>query len=124
MSFLTSLYLKMPFIIANATAAAPNTEAGGSLVSSIIGYIAGGGAAIIAIVMLISIIKDSIAYSSGNGGVSVMKIAGKVLFLFVMIGLIFAIATGYVSFGNSAKKVADGVLDQVEEEINQIIPGQ
>ena len=69
--------------------------------------------AIIAIIFVIFIIKDVIEIIKGQG--SVLKCVGKVIFVFIIIGVIFA-TKNYENFGNSFSDTAETAIDDIADE--------
>lgn len=81
----------------------------------IVGTVAGG---IVAIILIISIVKDTLQYIKG-GGTGIGKIIGKAVFLLLMIGLIiFASTYGSVQeLGGSLQQSGTGLLNTVVSDI-------
>lgn len=117
--FSSILSIFMPFIVASAAQGTP-TVTTPPLVGTILGYVGGIGGGIVAIFLIVSLVKDAIAYANGNGSNSIWKIIGKVLFLILMIGLIF-LAMNYGVLGNTAKGIAEKVTNEGTSLIDQMI---
>ena len=50
------------------------------------------GAAIVAVALIISLVKDGFQFAKGGGSVGIGKIIGKIVFLIVMIGVIVLVS--------------------------------
>lgn len=81
------------------------------------GTFAGG---VVALFLIIGLVQDGIGYAKGSGDASVLKIVGKVLFLILIIGLIYA-AVSYDALGQKGQAVANKVIDHANTEINQAL---
>lgn len=101
----------LPFMIAAAAANPSSQVKTPPIVGQILQYAAGIGGGIIAIFLIIGLVKDGIAYASGNGNGSIWKIIGKVLFLILIIGLIF-LALNWQNLGTIAEGFGSNVIDQ------------
>lgn len=112
---MSAVYKAMPVALAIAENV---TES--SFMTKVVQWAAGIGGAIIAIFLIISIVKDGLAYAKGGG--SILPIVGKVLFLILCIGLIF-LAVNYQSLGNTASDIADKAVNQVNNEAGTIFNG-
>lgn len=116
------LFNLLPIIPVAASGNTAPTVQTPSIVSQVLGIVAGIGGGILAIFLIISLVKDGIAYSTGNGSNSVWKIIGKVLFLILLIGLIF-LAMNYMVLGNTAKTFGENVLSQGTNIVNSAVGG-
>lgn len=108
----------LPFMTVAAAPAAQTPD----IIKTILGFVAGIGGGIVAIFLIVSLVKDAIAFSSGNGSNSIWKIIGKVLFLILMIGLIF-LALNYDKLGQTAEGVASNVLNEGTGIIQSVTGG-
>ena len=79
------------------------------------------GAAIIAIILIYSITKDSFEYIKGSGSASIFKIITKVIFLMFMIGII-VVAQSYQSWMGQAADIANKGTNLVGDIVNELIP--
>lgn len=124
MNLLMTLLIKYcPFLVAFANEAAAGTGVQvqtPSFINNILGWVAGLGGGIIAIFIVVSLVKDGIEYSKGQGSTSIWKILGKVLFLLIILGLIF-LATNYSSLGNTAKNIGNNGINVITNETNKLI---
>lgn len=119
--FSSILSMFTPFIKAAASPAQATVQTP-ALVTQIIGWVGGIGGGIVAIFLIVSLVKDAIAFANGSGSNSIWKIVGKVLFLILMIGLIF-LAMNYGVLGNTAKDVADKVLNEGNNVVGGMLGG-
>lgn len=69
--------------------------------------------AIIAIIFVVFIVKDVIEIIKGQG--SILKCLGKVIFVFIIIGIIFA-TKNYENFGNNFSNTAESAIDSIADE--------
>jgi predicted small secreted protein len=104
----------------SAFAAGTSPETGNETVSKILGWVAGIGGGIVAIVLVISLVKDALGLIKGQGDSSVVKVVGKALFLILIIGLIF-LATNYTALGNTANGIAGKGINAVGNEVNKAL---
>ena len=74
-------------------------------------------AAIVIIVFLIFIIKDIYEIFKGQG--SILKCVGKVIFVFVMVGIIFA-CRKYNDYGESFSQTAEKAIDAIGNESSDL----
>lgn len=90
-----------------------------TFMSGVVQYVGGIGGALVGIFLIVSIVKDGIAFAKGGGQVSPFKIVGKVLFLILMIGLIY-LAINYNSLGKTAQGIGNNVVNEVNNQVNII----
>lgn len=69
--------------------------------------------AIVAIIFVIFIVKDILEIIKGQG--SILKTVGKVVFVFIIIGIIFA-TKNYENFGNAFSTTAESAIDNIATE--------
>ena len=110
---MSAVYKAMPVALDIADNVTEN-----SFMTNVVQWAAGIGGAIVAIFLIISIVKDGLAYAKGGG--SVLPIIGKVLFLILCIGLIF-LAVNYATLGNKAAVIANNAVDIVDNEASTIL---
>ena len=89
--------------------------------NSVISWVAGVGGGIIAIFIIVSLVKDGIEFAKGQGSTSIWKILGKILFLFLILGLIF-LTINYESIGKTAQGIGDKAINIVNNEATGIMP--
>lgn len=106
----------LPFLFAFADGEVSTS----SNMDNVIGWIAGIGGGIVGICLIISLIKDGLGYAKGQGDASVFKIIGKVIFLIVIIGLIYA-AAHYDDLGKKGQTIANEGVKIANEEINNAL---
>ena len=114
------MYKALPFIGASATGAAGGTTDGNGTMKTIVGWVGGIGGGIVAIFLIISLIKDGIALAKGGGDASPLKIAGKVIFLIVILGLI-GLAINYAQLANVGNSLANKGLNIANKEIGSAL---
>lgn len=115
------MYKALPFIGASATgAAAGGTTDGNGTMKTIVGWVGGIGGGIVAIFLIISLIKDGIALAKGGGDASPLKIAGKVIFLIVILGLI-GLAINYSQLTSVGNSLANKGLRIANKEIGSAL---
>jgi len=95
-------------------------NAASNLLSKIIGIGIGVAGGILALLLVISIVKDGIEFHKGNGNGSWVKIISKVLFFVVCIGLVI-IAANWQALGNKAAGLGNNLLNAVENFGNDIV---
>lgn len=110
---MSAVYKAMPVALEIADNVTEN-----SFMTRVVQWAAGIGGAIVAIFLIVSIVKDGIAYTKGGG--SPLPIIGKVLSLLLCIGLIF-LAVNYASLGNKAATIAGSGVDIVESEAGNLL---
>lgn len=110
---MSAVYKAMPVVLDIADNVTEN-----SFMTRVVQWAAGIGGAIVAIVLIISIVKNGIAYVKGGG--SPLPIIGKVLFLILCIGLIY-LAVNYAPLGNKAATIADNGIDIVGSEASGLL---
>lgn len=111
------MYKALPFIGANATG---TTTDGNGTMKTIVGWVGGIGGGIVAIFLIISLIKDGIALAKGGGDASPLKIAGKVIFLIVILGLI-GLAINYSQLTSVGNSLANKGLKIANQEIGSAL---
>ena len=114
------MYKALPFIGASATGAAGGTTDGNGTMKTIVGWVGGIGGGIVAIFLIISLIKDGIALAKGGGDASPLKIAGKVIFLIVILGLI-GLAINYSQLTGVGNSLANKGLKIANSEIGSAL---
>ena len=114
------MYKVLPFIGASATGAAGGTTDGNGTMKTIVGWVGGIGGGIVAIFLIISLIKDGIALAKGGGDASPLKIAGKVIFLIVILGLI-GLAINYSQLTGVGNSLANKGLKIANSEIGSAL---
>lgn len=114
------MYKALPFIGASATGAAGGTTDGNGTMKTIVGWVGGIGGGIVAIFLIISLIKDGIALAKGGGDASPLKIAGKVIFLIVILGLI-GLAINYSQLTSVGNSLANKGLRIANKEIGSAL---
>lgn len=114
------MYKVLPFIGASATGAATGTTDGNGTMKTIVGWVGGIGGGIVAIFLIISLIKDGIALAKGGGDASPLKIAGKVIFLIVILGLI-GLAINYSQLTSVGNSLANKGLKIANSEIGSAL---
>lgn len=110
------MYKALPFIGASAT----GSSTGNATMQKIVGWVGGIGGGIVAIFLIISLIKDGIALAKGGGDASPLKIAGKVIFLIVILGLI-GLAINYAQLANVGNSLANKGLTVANKEIGSAL---
>lgn len=110
------MYKALPFIGASAT----GSSTGNGTMQKIVGWVGGIGGGIVAIFLIISLIKDGIALAKGGGDASPLKIAGKVIFLIVILGLI-GLAINYSQLANVGNSLANKGLNIANKEIGSAL---
>lgn len=89
-----------------------------TLGENILKWCAGLGGALIAVALIFSIVKDAIGYAKGTGSNSVGKMVGKVIVVFVMLGIV-ALAINWTSIANGfGKRVTEAGQNVVENVVN------
>jgi hypothetical protein len=114
-SLLPAMSRLLPFLFAFADEATKSSN-----MQNVVSWIAGIGGGIVAICLIISLIKDGLGYAKGSGDSSVFKIVGKVIFLIVIIGLIYA-AVNYDDLGKKGQTIANEGVNIANEEINNAL---
>lgn len=112
---LSKIMQYLPFV----TAHADGPEGTIGTVLSWIGTLGGG---IVAIFMIISLIKDGIGIAKGSGDSSVLKVAGKVIFLIVILGLI-GVCVNYTSISQTGEKMGNKAVDVINTEFDSAFGG-
>lgn len=112
------MYKVLPFIGASATGT--GTTDGNGTMKTIVGWVGGIGGGIVAIFLIISLIKDGIALAKGGGDASPLKIAGKVIFLIVILGLI-GLAINYSQLTGVGNSLANKGLKIANSEIGSAL---
>lgn len=112
------MYKALPFI--GASAANQSAAGGSGAVKKIVGWVGGIGGGIVAIFLIVSLIKDGIALAKGGGDASPLKIAAKVLFLIIILGLI-GLAINYSNLVNVGNSLADKGLKLANNEIGSAL---
>lgn len=110
------MYKALPFIGASAAGSSTNN----ATMQKIVGWVGGIGGGIVAIFLIISLIKDGIALAKGGGDASPLKIAGKVIFLIVILGLI-GLAINYSQLANVGNSLANKGLNIANKEIGSAL---
>jgi uncharacterized membrane protein YdbT with pleckstrin-like domain len=114
---MTAIMTKLMSVLPFVTAFAQQAPAGNATVSRIVAWIGGIGGGIVAIMLIISLVKDGIGIAKGSGDSSVLKIAGKILFLIIIIGLI-AIAVNYASLQTMGQGLGNKAINEVNSQLN------
>ena len=110
------MYKALPFIGASAA----GSSTGNATMQKIVGWVGGIGGGIVAIFLIISLIKDGIALAKGGGDASPLKIAGKVIFLIVILGLI-GLAINYSQLAGVGNSLANKGLNIANKEIGSAL---
>ena len=80
------------------------------------------GGAIIAVIMIFSIVKSAKEYALGSGSGGIGKIIGKVIFLVFCLGMI-ALASNWDTIAGRGEKLAEAGLNIVENLAEEVAPG-
>lgn len=78
------------------------------------------GGAIAAALVIVSLVKDVASYAKGSGDGSILKIAGKVIFLLIILGTIAYVGTTGKN-GGGVSGVASTIVDKTATEINTAV---
>lgn len=115
-AIMAKLLTYLPMVTAFAQGGAPN-----GTMTTVIRWVGGIGCGIVALMLIISLIKDGIGIAKGSGDSSILKIAGKIIFLIVIIGLI-AIAMNYNQIAGIGENIGNKALNVVNQEMPNL-PG-
>lgn len=107
------LYQLLPIITAFADGDA--TGLGGNILK----WAAGIGGAIAAALIIVSLVKDVASYAKGSGDGSILKIAGKILFLLIILGTIAYVSTH--SKGGGVSGVTEKLVGIANNEITSAV---
>jgi C4-dicarboxylate transporter len=118
---MTAIMAKLLTFLPMVTAFAEGAPATNGTMTTIIRWVGGIGCGIVALMLIISLIKDGIGIAKGSGDSSILKIAGKILFLIVIIGLI-GIAMAYNDIAGIGANAGGKALNVVNTEM-QNLPG-
>ena len=88
--------------------------------SSFVTWVGGSAGGIVAILLMISIVRDVWGLVTGKGQASPIKIVGKVLFLILCIGLIY-LALNYTSLGKTASELGQKAVDKLDSEAKDVL---
>lgn len=89
--------------------------------SNILTWAAAIGGAIAAALIIVSLVKDVASYAKGSGDGSILKIAGKIIFLVIILGVIAYVA-GQAD-GTDTSGLAGTIVNKANEEIGSALNG-
>ena len=93
---------------------------GSSFVTSLVKWVGGSAGGIVAILLMISIVRDVWGLVTGKGQASPIKIVGKVLFLILCIDII-NLALNYTSLGKTASELGQKAVDKLDSEAKDVL---
>lgn len=106
---------------ANSGGIAKASNSATNAATSILGTVATVGAALMAIFLIYSIVKDGISYAKGSNSGSLYGIIGKVVVMALMLGVIFLVQNGYRELGNQGKDIVDKGLGAIKNVTDDVI---
>ena len=111
MNYLLSL---SPFLFARAS-----TMQSIPFLDTLLGYVCGGAAAIMAVFLMISLAKDAGKLIGGNGSISIWQVVGKILTVLFLIGIVILLLN-YKQLGDMASKVGGNAIDIIQNEAENL----
>lgn len=113
------LFMLLPFIAQYLPVNIVMAE-GSNFVTKLVKWVGGTAGGIVAILLMISIVRDVAGLVTGKGQTSPIKIVGKVLFLILCIGLIY-LALKYDTLGKTASDLGQKAIDKIDSDAQDIL---